>query len=79
MAAHREYTLSADFDDRWRTGGLEDDVIAEAHLDVDSVFEGERQSAWRLLIFSPSRLGIKRFADDRDDRLRRQREAFGLL
>jgi len=58
----REYTLSPDFDDRWRTGGLEDDVIAESHLDPDSIFEG-----------------VKRFANERDERLRRQREAFGLL
>jgi len=35
-----EYSLSADFDDRWRTGGTEDDVIREARLDEDSVFEG---------------------------------------
>jgi transketolase len=35
-----EYSLSADFDDRWRTGGTEDDVIREAHLDEDSIFEG---------------------------------------
>jgi transketolase len=35
-----EYSLSADFDDRWRTGGTEDDVIREARLDKDSIFEG---------------------------------------
>jgi len=35
-----EYSLSADFDDRWRTGGTEDDVIREARLDEDSIFEG---------------------------------------
>ena len=34
------YTLSADFDDRWRTGGTVDEVIAEAHLDVDSLKAG---------------------------------------
>jgi transketolase len=33
----REYSLSADFDDRWRTGGSVDEVISEAHLDPDSI------------------------------------------
>ncbi len=34
------YTLSADYDDRWRTGGTVDQVLAEAHLDVDSLKQG---------------------------------------
>ncbi len=38
-----EYSLSADFDDRWRTGGTEDDVIREARLDKGSIFEGIRR------------------------------------
>jgi transketolase len=29
----REYSLSADWDDMWRTGGTVDEVIEEAHLD----------------------------------------------
>ncbi len=33
----REYSLSADFDDRWRTGGTVDEVMAEAHLGSDSI------------------------------------------
>ena len=33
----REYSLSSDWDDRWRTGGSVDEVIAEAHLDQDSI------------------------------------------
>ena len=33
----REYSLSADWDDRWRTGGSVDEVIAEAHLDADHI------------------------------------------
>jgi len=33
----REYSLSADWDDRWRTGGTLDEVIAEAHLDPDHI------------------------------------------
>jgi transketolase len=35
-----EYSLYADHDDRWRTGGTEPDVIAEARLDPDAIFEG---------------------------------------
>ena len=35
-----EYSLYADFDDRWRSGGNESDVIAEAHLDGESIFRG---------------------------------------
>jgi len=35
----REYCLSSDFDDQWRTGGTEADIIAEAHLDAPSVLE----------------------------------------
>jgi transketolase len=32
------YSLTSDWDDQWRTGGLEPDVIAEAHLDPESIF-----------------------------------------
>ncbi|HXD73471.1 MAG TPA: hypothetical protein VN628_07040 [Vicinamibacterales bacterium] len=35
-----EYSMTADFHNEWLTGGLEADVIAEAHLDVDSIFNG---------------------------------------
>ena len=35
-----EYSLYADFDDRWRSGGTESDVIAEAQLDEESIYEG---------------------------------------
>src|SRR5215208_4537557 len=31
-----EYSMTSDFHDRWLTGGLEPDVIAEAHLDQKS-------------------------------------------
>jgi transketolase len=34
------YSLTSDWDDQWLTGGLEPDVIAEAHLDPDSIFNG---------------------------------------
>jgi transketolase len=33
----KEYSLSSDFDDRWRTGGTVDEVISEAHLDQQSI------------------------------------------
>jgi transketolase len=33
----REYSLSADWDDRWRTGGSVDEVIEEAHLDASHI------------------------------------------
>lgn len=36
----REYSLSSDWDDRWRTGGTVDEVIEEAHLDPKHVLEG---------------------------------------
>ena len=35
-----DYSLYADFDDRWRSGGTETDVIAESHLDQESIFRG---------------------------------------
>jgi transketolase len=35
-----EYAMTSDWDDRWRTGGSLDEVIAEAHLDPDSLWEG---------------------------------------
>ena len=35
----REYSLSSDWDDRWRTGGSVDEVIEEAHLDADHILK----------------------------------------
>lgn len=35
-----EYSLSSDWDDRWRTGGTLDEVIEEAHLDPAHVLAG---------------------------------------
>jgi transketolase len=34
------YSLTSDWDNQWLTGGLEPDVIAEAHLDAESIFKG---------------------------------------
>jgi len=39
------YSLTADWDNQWLTGGLEADVIAEAHLDADSIFAGVQRFA----------------------------------
>jgi transketolase len=40
-----EYSLTSDFDNSWRSGGLEPDVITEAHLDPTSVFAGVERFA----------------------------------
>ena len=40
-----EYSLTSDWDNQWLTGGLEADVIAEAHLDPESIFAGVRRFA----------------------------------
>lgn len=57
-----EYSLTSDWDNQWLTGGLEPDVIAEAHLDTESIFAG-----------------IQRFANERPQRLTRQRTMLGAL
>jgi len=57
----REYSLSSDWDDRWRTGGSVDEVIEEAHLDRAHVLAAlERFAADR-----PDRL--RRIRDQLDD------------
>jgi transketolase len=40
-----EYSLTSDFDNCWRTGGLEAEVIKEAHLDPDTIFAGVERFA----------------------------------
>jgi transketolase len=39
------YSLTADWDNQWLTGGLEADVIAEAHLDPNSILAGVQRFA----------------------------------
>ncbi|HEX6139450.1 MAG TPA: transketolase, partial [Candidatus Limnocylindria bacterium] len=51
-----EYSLSSDWDNRWRTGGTVDEVMDEAHLGPDHIFAA-----------------IKRYADEREERLTRLR------
>ncbi len=40
-----EYSLTSDWDNQWLTGGLEADVIAEAHLDAASIYRGVERFA----------------------------------
>ncbi|MDP6963228.1 MAG: transketolase, partial [Planctomycetota bacterium] len=35
-----KYSMGSDWDDRWRTGGAGDEVIAEAKIDADSLLAG---------------------------------------
>jgi transketolase len=39
------YSLTADWDNQWLSGGLEPDVIAEAHLDKESILAAVRRFA----------------------------------
>ena len=57
-----DYSLTSDWGNHWLTGGLEADVITEAHLDAESIFAG-----------------VQRFAQDRPERLRRQRALLDAL
>jgi transketolase len=40
-----KYSLTSDWDNQWLSGGLEADVIAEAHLDQASIFAGIQRFA----------------------------------
>ena len=40
-----EYSLVSDWHDEWLTGGSESDVITEAHLDPESIFQGVKRFA----------------------------------
>ena len=49
------YAMSSDWDDRWRTGGSVDEIVAEAHLDPESLangiklFASDREKRLRLM------------------------------
>ncbi len=60
--ASHEYTLSSDWDNRWRTGGSVAEVVEEAHLSPQWLLEG-----------------IRRFARDRKNRLKRLSERLERL
>ena len=53
-----EYSLTSDWDNQWLTGGSEADVIAEAHLDAESIYKGIK----RFATDRDSRLGRQREA-----------------
>ena len=40
-----EYSLTSDWDNQWLTGGSEADVIAEAHLDAEAIYNGIKRFA----------------------------------
>ncbi|MCH8062038.1 MAG: hypothetical protein IH861_06005 [Chloroflexi bacterium] len=40
-----EYSLVSDWHDEWLTGGTESDVITEAHLDTESIYQGIKRFA----------------------------------
>jgi transketolase len=50
------YSLTSDWDNQWLTGGLEPDVIAEAHLDRESIVAGIQ----RFARDRPERLGSQK-------------------
>lgn len=52
-----EYSMTSDFDNRWRTGGSVEEVVEEAHLSPKHLLEG-----------------IRRFAQDRELRLKRLKQ-----
>ena len=51
-----DYSLTSDWDNQWLTGGMEADVIAEAHLDPESIFAGVQRFAQER----PKRLASQR-------------------
>jgi transketolase len=54
----REYSLSADWDDRWRTGGTIDEICEEAHLDTTHIVDAVE----RFVVERPRRLEALRAA-----------------
>ena len=40
-----DFSLTSDWDNQWLTGGMESEVIAEAHLDPESIFTGIQRFA----------------------------------
>jgi transketolase len=57
----RDYSLSSDWDDCWRTGGSVDEVMEEAHFDAGHILEAIER--------------FTRDRPDRLRRLRERREA----
>ncbi|KAK3250409.1 hypothetical protein CYMTET_40211 [Cymbomonas tetramitiformis] len=60
----KEYSMSSDHDDKWRTGGLEAEIIREAKLDPESVFQGiTRFAEARFTRFARQRTAVKALFD----------------
>ena len=57
-----EYSLFSDWDNQWLSGGTEEDVIAEAHLDEACISAA-----------------ITKFAEEREQRLERQRQELAAI
>ena len=47
-----EYAMTPDWDDRWRTGGIVDEIIAESRINAKWILEGIR----RFVADRPARL-----------------------
>jgi transketolase len=45
LSVSGEYTLSSDWDDRWRTGGSVEEVVEEAHLSPHHILDGIKRFA----------------------------------
>ncbi|MFC1483822.1 1-deoxy-D-xylulose-5-phosphate synthase N-terminal domain-containing protein [Candidatus Neomarinimicrobiota bacterium] len=45
----REYALTPDWDNRWRTGGSVEEIVQESHLDPDSIWDGVQSFAGRKI------------------------------
>jgi transketolase len=45
----KEYALTPDWDNRWRTGGSVEEIVMESHIDPDHVWEGIQKFAARPL------------------------------
>jgi transketolase len=59
-----DYSLSSDWDNRWRTGGTVEEVIDEAHLGPDHIFEAIK----RFVAERPQRLARLRALADAAER-----------
>ena len=57
-----EYSLFSDWGNQWLSGGTQEDVIAEAHLDDASIASA-----------------IMKFAEERENRLRRQSQELAAI
>jgi transketolase len=59
-----EYAMTSDFDDRWRTGGSVEEVVAEAHLSPEWLLRGIERFA------TERKDRLSRFRDQADQALK---------